>query len=232
MKIQEEKVYIDHNVNEYKSIRDYAYDTIRRNILRLTFQPGQKITELELVDLLKVGKTPIREALILLAKESLINIMPQSGSFISKINLQAVNEGNEIRNLIEQDVHIKASKLITDACIKKCRLVLSRHELSDEDIETHWEYDEKFHYYLYSICNRLHTFQWIQQLNFDYNRVRYLALVDLPKKQDIINEHSAILDAIESKDEGLIRETTHKHLNRLTIEKDVLIEHHKEYFIV
>ena len=223
---------IQKTLQDCKSIREYAYSTIKNNILSLHLIPNQKITELELVDILKIGKTPIREALILLAKEGLIIIAPQSGSFIAPINFTHVEEGREIRSILEENIHLQAMNKMTKDDIFACEMIIKKHALLPPDpIAEHWYYDERFHQEIYKICNKERTFHSIQMMNIDYNRIRILALVDLPKSQQIIEEHFTIMEAIAKKDVDLLKEITYKHLNQLSLEKDTLIKQHPTYFI-
>ncbi len=217
-------------VSDYKNIREFSYAMIKENILKLYFFPGQKITELELVDILKVGKTPIREALIYLSKEGLVNIIPQSGSYVSKINFSLVLEGVYVRKIIEENINKLAISEFGREDFKDCNLLLKQHNLIKNDKQEHWQYDEKFHKKIYEICGKSNTFNWIQNMNLDYIRIRYLALLDIPKHKSIIEEHKCILDAIENKDSKEVKRLTNLHLDRVNTEKILLMEHHKEYF--
>ena len=223
---------IQKTIKDYKNIREFAYFNIKNNILNLRLTPNQKITELELVDILKIGKTPIREALILLAKEGLIVIVPQSGSFIAPINFDHVEEGREIRSILEENVHLQAMNIMTKDDIFACEMIIKKHALLPQDpITEHWNYDEQFHQEIYKICKRERTFHSIQLMNIDYNRVRLLVLVDLPKSQQIIEEHFTIMEAIAKKDVDLLKEITYKHLNQLSLEKETIIQRHPTFFI-
>ena len=170
--------------------------------------------------------------MILLAKEGLIIIAPQSGSFIAPINFTHVEEGREIRSILEENIHLQAINKMTKEDVFTCELIIKKHALlPPEPISEHWNYDEKFHQEIYKICNKERTFHSIQMMNIDYNRIRILALVDLPKSQKIIEDHFTIIEAIAKKDVDLLKEITHKHLNQLSLEKESLISRHPTYFI-
>ena len=79
---------------------DYAYRLIRRNIMNLYLKPGAVLNEAELSDQLGMSRTPIREALILLKNEGLVDIMPQRGSRVSHISLSLVREGYFMRRIL------------------------------------------------------------------------------------------------------------------------------------
>ena len=218
-------------LQDCKSIREFAYSTIKNNILNLSYAPNQKITEIELVETLKIGKTPIREALILLAKEGLIIIAPQSGSFIAPIDFARVEEGREIRSIVEENIHLQAMNIMTKNDISACEELINKHSQLPQDSPAHWFYDEEFHKYIYKTCDKEKTFHTIQLMNIDFNRVKLLSFAEVPKPQQVIEEHYAILEAIAKKDTDLLKEITHKHLNPLSLDKEKIVAHYPAYFM-
>ena len=75
---------------EYENIKEFIYRTLKYNIMTLFLKPGEKISESELQNFFNTSKSPIREALVKLKEEKLIEAIPQKGTFISKINLKLV----------------------------------------------------------------------------------------------------------------------------------------------
>ena len=224
-------VIIRHELNSYSNIRLFAYSIIKDNILNLELKPGQKISELELVDILKIGKTPIREALIQLETENLINIFPKKGTFITKINLSKIEEGRYIRQLLEEDIHIKAMDCMMPEHINFCHTVLENHSQVDfKDLVQQFHCDEIFHKVIYEACGKSSTFQMIQTMNSDYKRYRLLATMEMAKFQKVLDEHNQILKYIEKKDKLQLKKATKKHLFQINFEKDVVINKYKQYF--
>lgn len=69
------------------SLQSQAYQAIRKQIIYADLEPGRKISEKALEEHLAIGRTPIREALIQLRQQELVYTIPQSGTYVSKINL-------------------------------------------------------------------------------------------------------------------------------------------------
>lgn len=223
---------ISKNIQEYKNIRQFAYSTIKDNILSLDLKPGQKVSELELVDMLQVGKTPIREALIQLAQEELTTIIPQSGTFITRIDLNQIEEGRRIRQMVEEDVHIYAMNSMTFQNIEYCQNILDQHQkISNDNSTQQFYYDEIFHRSIYDFCGRIKSFQMIQIMNSDYKRFRLLAFKDVPRFQKVLDQHNEILECIRNKDEQQLKQITREHLVQLGEEKESIVCKHQEYFI-
>lgn len=78
---------------EKENNREYAYRVLRDNIMTLQLLPGTTINEGELAELFHTSRTPIHEAVLMLKEEYLVDVYPQSGSKISRIQLDILKEG-------------------------------------------------------------------------------------------------------------------------------------------
>src|SRR3954462_11731135 len=83
------------------SVRDQTLEALRRRIISLELPPGEPLSENELAQELGVSRTPVRESLILLREEGLVQVFPQIGSFVSLVDLARVSEAQFIREAIE-----------------------------------------------------------------------------------------------------------------------------------
>lgn len=81
-----------------------VYQYLRSSIIGLQVKPGQTININELSDFLKVSRSPIRDALIQLAKDGLVTTTPQKGTIVSKIDIQRVRDERFMRSCIEERV--------------------------------------------------------------------------------------------------------------------------------
>lgn len=102
-------------IKSQSNLTDQAYDRISQKIIKTIYKPGSKISEKAIESDLKIGRTPIREALLRLKQEQLIEVIPQSGTYISKIDLKSVLDARFVRTSIEQQVMKEAAiKKISD----------------------------------------------------------------------------------------------------------------------
>lgn len=83
------------------SARDRTLDTIRRAIITLELKPGTPLSENELATELAVSRTPVRESLILLREEGLVEVYPQVGTFVSLVDPERVRQAQFIREAVE-----------------------------------------------------------------------------------------------------------------------------------
>ena len=91
---------------EKENNREYAYRVLRDNIMTLQLLPGTTINEGELAELFHTSRTPIHEAVLMLKEEYLVDVYPQSGSKISRIQLDILKEGYFLRSLIEREIFL------------------------------------------------------------------------------------------------------------------------------
>src|ERR1700733_5961272 len=78
-----------------------VYEAVRAAIVCMDCKPGEAISELAIARSFGVSRSPVREALRRLADEQLVDIFPQSGSFVAPVRLDAVMEGQFIREALE-----------------------------------------------------------------------------------------------------------------------------------
>ena len=81
--------------------RRVVYETLRRKVLTLELPPGAALSENELAAALGVSRTPVRESLILLADEGLVQVFPQVGTFVSRVDPDRVRDAQFLREAVE-----------------------------------------------------------------------------------------------------------------------------------
>ena len=128
------------------------YYKLREEIINLYLEPGTSISEKELSEKYSVSRTPVREALVRLAQEGLVNIYPQKGTVISLIDLSAVEEGRFLREHLERAVVIEACKDFSQENILslEMNLKLQKMYIENHDYKKLFEADEEFHKTIFS----------------------------------------------------------------------------------
>ncbi|MGV7864248.1 GntR family transcriptional regulator, partial [Mycobacterium kansasii] len=81
-----------------------AYNEIRYRIMHNKYTPGQKVSEKVISDELGIGRTPVREAIIRIERDGLIDVIPQSGTYISKIDMNTANNARFVRQIMEGEI--------------------------------------------------------------------------------------------------------------------------------
>lgn len=99
--------------------KSLIYEQIKRNIISGELTAGTILNEADLAQELRIGKTPTREALIMLAHEGLVDALPRVGYVVTRLTLQDMLEIFALRNIVEVEAIGIASERITENDIKK-----------------------------------------------------------------------------------------------------------------
>lgn len=194
--------------------KDYVYRVLKDNILSLELKPGELISESELAKVLNVSRTPIREVLIKLKGEKLIEVKPQAGTYISLIDWSLIEEAVFVRYHLEKEAlkesceHFSENTLIEmEKCIFAQQLIV---EKKDKLLEFHY-LDKQLHGLLFEGINKPNVWNSICEISSHYNRMRLLAEME-GNKGCLIEQHVEYLNIIKNKDYESIEPIVKKHI--------------------
>src|SRR3979490_871145 len=178
------------------------YSDLRAEMVSLRRRPGEAISEAEIALSYGVSRTPVREAILKLSDEGLVEIFPQSGIFVARIPLTALPEAIIIRKALEETTARLAAERATSSQILTLRSVLERQREASAagDIETFHQADELFHATVAEVAGYPGIWKFIQQVKVHVDRYRRLTLPQLGRIPKVISEHEAVLTAIEARD--------------------------------
>jgi len=159
--------------------REYAYRILRKNIMTIQLQPGCQLSEADLSESLKMSRTPIHEALMMLKGEWLVDVLPQRGSIVSKISIQYINEGFAMRKILEPALLRGLSGRLTQEQLDAFRVLLERQNVDlqlDQDAADDFfiSLDNEFHKLLYHYSGYDRIWQAMHNVTSHMDRVRYL----------------------------------------------------------
>ncbi len=211
--------------------REYALRTIKDNIVRLELAPGSLISENELAAEMGLSRTPVREALIDLAKVKIIEITPQKRSVVAYIDYDMVEEARFIRNVLETAVVELVCTLRTEEELEKLEenVKLQRFYLEQANYGGMMELDNQFHQMLFEIAQKLQAYAMVQHIAIHFDRVRSMALSSV-KDLKIVEDHAKIVEALRKQDPAEARAVMDKHLNRYKFDEQAVREKYPEYF--
>ncbi len=214
-----------------ESARDYALKVLKGNITSLDLAPGTPISENELAAELGISRTPVREAIIELAKAYLIEIYPQRGSFVSLIDPKMVEEARFLRRVMDVAVIREACDVADENGIAKLEENVSLQEfyLSREMTDKIFDLDNKFHRDIYRVAQKDIIYEIHSTMMIHFDRVRNLS-VETVKDFKVVNDHRAMLEAIKAGDKDTASALVEKHLNRYRIDEEQIRGGRPEYF--
>lgn len=215
-----------------ENARSYALRVLLHNIITLELVPGSSVSENELSLALNLSRTPVREALIELSKMGLVDIQPQRGSYITKIDYELIEESrfmrlvleNAVLNLVCGDISPEFINRLDDNLKEETRC------LKAGDYTRLFELDTDFHRLLFLSVGKGRTYDTIHSQMVHFDRLRALSLKSL-KPDKLVEDHENILYAINRHDGELAEMLMTRHLTRHRVEKSGLIKRYPDYFV-
>ena len=175
---------------------------LRDEIVSLRRKPGEAVAEKQIAEAYGVSRTPVREAVLKLADEGLIEIFPQSGTFVARIPLAALPEAIAIRRALEEATVRRAAGRASRSQIAALRANLERQREmeTNDDHEGFHQADEAFHALIAEIAGYPGFWTLVQQVKMQVDRYRRLTLPVGGRIGAVIAEHEAIAAAIADHD--------------------------------
>jgi len=193
------------------------YSDLRIELVSLQRRPGEVISEAEIALSYGMSRTPVREAILRLSDEGLLEIFPQSGIFVSRIPISALPEAIIVRKALEETTARLAAERATSSQILILHSILERQRETSAagEREAFHQADEMFHATIADVAGYPGIWKFIQQVKVHVDRYRLLTLPQQGRMTRVIAEHEAILDAIEAHDSAAARRAMEIHLESL-----------------
>lgn len=196
------------------SARARTLETLRRQIVTLELAPGTPLSENELAQGLQMSRTPVRESLILLQQEGLVQVFPQIGTFVSLVDIERVAQAQFIREAIECASLEDAVVRRNSGDLATLRSVLAEQQAAEtaQDIESFFALDERFHRELLRTGGHESAWTAVTSAKAHLDRARRLSLLDTRPVATLIEQHTDVVDALEAGDAGRAVDALRRHL--------------------
>ncbi len=190
------------------ALTDRAYHRIRDAIAGLVLQPGQPLTEASLAEWLAIGRTPVREALLRLRDEGLVQSIPRKGYYVSMISADEAQEIYEMLEGLESTAAKLAAERATPEGIARLEETVQRMEsaLAADDLDSWATADDAAHEAILDMAGNQHIHRVVQSLKVRIKRMQLFTLRTRRRIPHSTQMHRAQLEAIRSGDGKLARE--------------------------
>lgn len=204
-------------IDPKQPIGPQVYALLKRKILILALQPNEALSEKELATRLGVSRTPVREALIRLADEALVDIFPQRGTLVSPIRIAEVLEAQFLREALEAAVVRKAAEEPSPKLVDEMATLLTRQQRAAKgaDPEDFMRLDEMFHSAISEGVAMPRAWRLIQSVKGQMDRVRFLSLPNKSHLLLLTEQHAEIFHAIEAGDPDRAEAAMRHHLKEV-----------------
>lgn len=217
-------------LNQGEPVSPQVYQILHTKIVQGDVAPGTRFSEAEISREFETSRQPVREAFIKLRNEGLVEIRPQRGTFVTKIWIDAVSDARFIREAIEADIVKLLVKESDVQLVKKLRAEIALQKaLESGEYARFIELDEQFHRLLSECAHKAIAWKIIARMKVHLDRVRYLSSSRKPM-QRLIDQHEAIVDAIEKKDLLQADEAIRYHMQEVLRDLPDIVAKHPELF--
>jgi DNA-binding GntR family transcriptional regulator len=186
------------------SLVDQVYELLRKLIVNLSLPPESALVEQEVASVLKVSKTPVREAIIRLSREGLVQVVPKSGSYVTVVSLDRYLEACFVRTQLEVGCVKRLAVQgvgLADQVRLKALLTEQEEALEQDDDMRFFELDEALHRCFFELAGLSGAWEIMNVAKAEMDRVRHLKRrFGIRQRHLVIEEHAALVNAIVDRD--------------------------------
>ncbi len=197
-----------------QSLLDTAYNEIKYRIITCRYHPGEILSEAAISAELKIGRTPVHQAIHRLMMDDLIVILPRKGVIVRPVSIDEAMEIIGVRLVTECYCARLAAERADESTIQSLKSILKRSEKAteDRDIEQLMLLDREFHDTLAHAAKNKVLADTLRNLHERSLRFWFISLRDPDHHRRVLVQHSAIVDALESWNPKAAEFAMHEHI--------------------
>ena len=188
-------------------------EQLRQRIFQRELEPGSWIDELKIAEEFGISRTPLREALKVLAAEGLVTMKPRRGAYVTEVSENDLKDVYHLLSLLESDAAGVVATQATPAQLSELQVLHNELEAAVDDAERFFAVNERFHMAVLTVANN----RWRNQLVEDLRKVmklnRHQSLFKTGRIRDSLQEHRDILQALQKRDSEAARRAMQLHFS-------------------
>jgi len=208
-----------------------VFEHMREQILSLVLPPGTVLSRPDLALQYGISQTPVRDALMRLAEEGLVDVFPQHATRVSRIDVALARQAHFLRRSIELEITRTLAATADPALVERLRATVTRqqHMLEMDDLAEFTANDQYFHRQMYEAAAVPDLFALVRRQSGHLDRLRRLHLPIPGKAHAVLRDHTAIVDAIAAGDPVRAEEALRKHLSGTLANVDEIRARYRDY---
>lgn len=219
------------NLDRTRHAAPQIFEHLRELIISMSLTPGTVLSRADLAMQYNISQTPVRDALIRLSEEGLVDVYPQHATVVSRIDVNLAQEAHFLRLSVEMEIARTLASAAGPALIERLRLLISRQKsaLGDEDLPAFTLADQAFHRQMYEAAKVPHLYALVRRHSGHLDRLRSLHLPAPGKALAVLADHDAIVDAIARGDASLAEQSVRRHLSGTLANVEEIRMRYREY---
>jgi len=194
-----------------RALYEEVAELLRQRIFNRELEPGSWIDELKLAEEYGISRTPLREALKVLAAEGLITMKVRRGAYVTEVSEKDLTDVYHLLSLLESDAAGVAAERATDLELNELKALHEALEASVDDRERFFEINERFHMRLLELANN----KWRNQMVADLRKVmklnRHNSLFKSGRVNESLQEHRDLVHAMVNRQSALAADCMKRH---------------------
>ncbi|MFN3736740.1 GntR family transcriptional regulator [Hydrogenophaga sp.] len=182
-----------------RALYEEVAERLRQRIFQRELEPGSWIDELKIADELGISRTPLREALKVLAAEGLVTMRVRRGAYVTEVSEKDLIDVYHLLSLLEADAVAVVAQSGSDAALAELQALHDELEGATQDRDRFFEINERFHLRLLELADN----RWRQQMVSDLRKVmklnRHHSLFKAGRIEESLAEHRAVMQAIRAR---------------------------------
>jgi DNA-binding GntR family transcriptional regulator len=183
-----------------RALYEEVAEQLRQRIFRRELEPGSWIDEVKIAHEYGISRTPLREALKVLAAEGLITMKVRRGAYVTEVSETDLSDVYHLLSLLESDAAGVVAQKATDEQIKELQSLHKELEAAANNRDRFFALNERFHMRLLEIAGN----RWRDQMVADLRKVmklnRHNSLLKAGRVKESMLEHRAIMEALSKRD--------------------------------
>jgi GntR family transcriptional regulator, rspAB operon transcriptional repressor len=208
-----------------------VFERLRELIISLALPPGSPLSRTALAEQFGVSSTPIRDALMRLEEEGLVDVFPQYATVVSRIDVRLAQQAHFLRQAVELEI-VRGLALSHDSTLAaELNAAIARQQQFAKagEFEKFMTADNEFHTQLYAAADKQDIWALVKSRSGHIDRLRRLHLPSPGKAQDIVRHHRLIAKAIDAGNPDEAQKHLRTHLSGTLSELAQIRARHPEY---
>ncbi len=191
------------------------FEVLQKEIVSNALKPGSSIDKAQLCARFNVSRTPVTDALNRLSEQGLIDIFPQHGTFVSKIDPDDIREHAFVRECLETGIARHLTGKLSKAQIGQLEtnIRIQQALAESKDTEEFYRYDKEFHELLLQFSGLTKAADVLRPVLTQLERARKQIVPLVPRAGNALREHKDILEAIKGQDPAQAAQMMRHHLH-------------------
>ena len=194
-----------------RALYEEVAELLRQRIFRRELEPGSWIDELRIAEEYGISRTPLREALKVLAAEGLVTMKVRRGAYVTEVSESDLADVYHLLSLLESDAAGVVARTATDGQILELQTLHAELEAAVGDRERFFAINERFHLRLLELANN----RWRDQMVADLRKVmklnRHNSLLKSGRIEESLQEHRAVMAALVARDAAATVQSMQAH---------------------